>query len=352
MPSAAASRGVPSETGSPSKRTSPASEDWAPDRPLIRVDLPAPLSPTSAVTLPASTLMFTPLSTSTGPKLLRMSRSSMIGTATGRSSPVHRGLPVRQRLLVVAGTGRVDADRVARDRRPPGCPVVLLDALLRAERRDVALADVGDVGVPVVEDLLHVVGGDDDRRLGDERRAVVGLLVHAGLVPVQQLDGEVGRGLRLELERLVDRAGLLAEQDVLQGGGAGVLAADRHRLAVLVEHRDDARGVGVVGRPDGVDVAAERGVGLLEERAGLGAVPGGLGLERRLDPRGGHDSVGAVVDLLGVAVGRVATDLDDLRRRRDLAGGLEAVDDHLAVERTDVEVVEGDVVVRALDRAV
>src|SRR3954451_16758005 len=218
----------------------------------MSVDFPAPLSPTSAVTLPTGTCMFTPLSTSTGPKLLRMSRSSMIGTGTGRSSPGATGscLPAALSCRRWTAGGR---DRVGRDpvhhRGVLSCRCEFVAALLLAERSDLALADVGHLGVPVVEDLLHVVGVDDDGGLGDEGRAVGGLLVDAGLLAVQQLDGEVGGGLGLELERLVDRGGLLAEQDVLQRGGAGVLAADRQLLAVLVQHRDDAGGVSVVGRP-------------------------------------------------------------------------------------------------------
>src|SRR6187402_2782414 len=43
----------------------------------MRVDFPAPLSPTRADTLPGWTAMVTPLRTSTGPKLLRMSSSSI-----------------------------------------------------------------------------------------------------------------------------------------------------------------------------------------------------------------------------------------------------------------------------------
>ena len=39
-------------TGSPSKRTSPESIGWMPATHLISVDLPAPLSPTSAMTSP------------------------------------------------------------------------------------------------------------------------------------------------------------------------------------------------------------------------------------------------------------------------------------------------------------
>src|SRR6478609_2043770 len=77
MPRPDASCGDASVTGTSSNRTSPESYCCAPESPLISVDLPAPLSPTSALTMPAWILRFTPLSTSTGPKLLRTSRNSM-----------------------------------------------------------------------------------------------------------------------------------------------------------------------------------------------------------------------------------------------------------------------------------
>ncbi len=48
---------------------------------LISVDLPAPLSPTSAITSPARTSKSTSVSASTEPKLLRMPRASSIGVA-------------------------------------------------------------------------------------------------------------------------------------------------------------------------------------------------------------------------------------------------------------------------------
>jgi hypothetical protein len=51
-PSRAASRGVWRLTSTPSKSTVPASYGCTPARPLMSVDLPAPLSPTRAVTLP------------------------------------------------------------------------------------------------------------------------------------------------------------------------------------------------------------------------------------------------------------------------------------------------------------
>src|SRR3954451_5231994 len=51
--------------------------------PLIRVDLPAPLSPTRAVTCPAQASRFTPLSTCTAPKLFWIPRQLSGGLVLG-----------------------------------------------------------------------------------------------------------------------------------------------------------------------------------------------------------------------------------------------------------------------------
>ena len=58
------------------------------------------------------------------------------------------------------------------------------------------------------------------------------------------------------------------------------------------------------------------------------------------------------MELLRVAVCRIAADVDDLGRRRILALSLQAIDDHLTLELTDMEVVERDVVIGTLDRPV
>src|SRR3954454_12843950 len=171
MPSAEASCGELSEAGSPSNSTSPESYDWTPASPLISVDLPAPLSPTSALTLPGWTCMFTPLSTSTGPKLLRMSRSSM--------RAVMGGSPPRSRAVRWA--------RAARAHLTTSRALWLVDVVLLAGGLGVAGADVADLGVAVVEHLLHVLGGHDGRRLGDEGRPVRGLLADARLLALQHL---------------------------------------------------------------------------------------------------------------------------------------------------------------------
>src|SRR6478672_10894276 len=88
MPRALASLGPCTVTGRPSKRYSPESNAWMPATPLIRVLLPAPLSPTRAVTWPARTSRSTPRSTWTAPKLFSMPRRLRIGCSrsTGAGS--------------------------------------------------------------------------------------------------------------------------------------------------------------------------------------------------------------------------------------------------------------------------
>src|SRR3954463_2062797 len=54
---------------------------------LIRVDLPAPLSPTTARTSPAWRSRSTPRSASTGPKLLRRSETCRTGVTTFLPAP-------------------------------------------------------------------------------------------------------------------------------------------------------------------------------------------------------------------------------------------------------------------------
>jgi hypothetical protein len=70
MPSPDASVGPWITTGLSSNTISPLSIGWIPATHLTSVDLPAPLSPTSAVTSPARTDRSTSCSTWTAPKLL------------------------------------------------------------------------------------------------------------------------------------------------------------------------------------------------------------------------------------------------------------------------------------------
>ena len=94
------------------------------------------------------------------------------------------------------------------------------------------------------------------------------------------------------------------------------------------------------------------GQGLLEVGRGLVAVPDSRRLSGRLDSGCLHDVDGAVVEHGCVSVGGVTAHVDDDGGGRVLAGSGEAVEDRLALELADLEVVERHVVVRAFDRAV
>src|SRR5690606_17754145 len=317
----------------------------------MRVDLPAPLSPTSAVTLPAYALRLTPFSTLTGPKLFTMPESSMRGASIGPPPFWDDAVPC---VMFPLGGSVVGKGPRAVDAIPARGPSsqVLLDAVLLAGGSDVTGAQLRCAGVAVVDHRLHLFRSHEHRSDRDVRGAVVERLVGRRLLTVQQLDGEVGCGLGLELERLVDRSGLLAQQHVLQARDRGVLTRDRNGEAVLVEDRDDTGGVRVVGRPDRVDLATERGQRLLEVGGRLLGVPDARRLGGRLDARGLHDRYGTVVEHLRVAIRGVAAHVHDDSGRRVLAGSLEAVDDRLALELADLHVVERHVVVSAGDRAV
>ncbi|KQR97098.1 hypothetical protein ASG00_12500 [Microbacterium sp. Leaf351] len=70
IPRPSASRGDENSTGSPSSVTEPELGLWTPDRILISVDLPAPLSPRTHVTVPGSTRRLMSRSAITLPKVL------------------------------------------------------------------------------------------------------------------------------------------------------------------------------------------------------------------------------------------------------------------------------------------
>ena len=75
MPSAWASAGLRSSTGSPSTAMSPASGRYRPVMILISVDLPAPFSPTRAWISPGRRSSETPRSAWVEPKLFETSRT-------------------------------------------------------------------------------------------------------------------------------------------------------------------------------------------------------------------------------------------------------------------------------------
>src|SRR6478736_4775618 len=79
MPSSFAAAGSAMCAGRPWNRTSPASNGKMPATHLMSVDLPAPLSPTSAVTSPGSATRSTPRRACTAPKFLWPPRTSRGG---------------------------------------------------------------------------------------------------------------------------------------------------------------------------------------------------------------------------------------------------------------------------------
>src|SRR4051794_34590841 len=79
MPRPLACRGPWTWTSLPSQSIVPPSKGWMPAIDLISVLLPAPLSPTSAVTFPGYASKSTPRSTCTAPKLLSTLRRDSNG---------------------------------------------------------------------------------------------------------------------------------------------------------------------------------------------------------------------------------------------------------------------------------
>src|SRR6478752_3266336 len=150
---------------------------------LISVDLPAPLSPTRAMTSPDATWKSTSYNAWTAPKAFETPCSSRTGVSLTPSPPPPQ-----------------DASRGAtapRERHSSS------DACRAAGSRDLTGADLllgGEVDLADV--VLHVVLGDGHR--GEQHRRDV-------LLPVVDLGGRRGRGLALEQgdRELGRRVGLL-----------------------------------------------------------------------------------------------------------------------------------------------
>src|SRR5258708_6882582 len=228
-----------------------------PEMILISVDLPAPLSPTSATTSPANTLNCTPSSAWTAPNRLLIPWSSSSGVRPPALDGSRYG-------VAIAVGGLLDVPVTCR----------LLDRCRLADGL-VALADLGH-RVRTVELVLDDgVGdrlggatagrGDRDRGQQDGRHvdgAVVDLAIGRRLLALEQRARQLGGLLGLGLDRLVHGHVLLAAQDPLDRGDLGVLAGDRPGLGIDPGglHRGDraARGA-VVGAVRAVEpVLADR----------------------------------------------------------------------------------------------
>src|SRR3954449_118072 len=263
MPRRTASVGPLIFTGCPSKTILPESGVLIPAIVLTSVDLPAPLSPTSATTSPERISKSTSWRACTGPKLLLTPWSA----STGVSVLIH--------LLLRSSGGR---------RRPVAPPAdrLLLDAGRLAGVRVLRGADL--LGRPelILDDrVLDVVLRHGHRRQDHRRHvllAVVGLGVHharRGLLALQQVDRQLPGLLGLGLDRLVDGHVLRAREDPLDARQLGVLAGGRARFRVdsVALHRGDGRAgervVGVIHAHE--PVLAERRDRLLGLTLGVGA---------------------------------------------------------------------------------
>src|SRR5215203_5205790 len=324
MPRRAASFGPWICTGWPSKRISPLSNGWIPAMHLISVDLPAPLSPTSAMTSPLDTWKSTSNSAWTAPNLFETPCSSRTGVSVTISAPPRprriRGRPGR------------DAPRHS-----------LLKADVLALGGDLAGADLLHLGeVDLAGVLLDVVLGHGDR-VEQDRRNVLGLVVdlvrHALRgIALGERDRQLGGGIGLLLDRLVDGHALIAVDDVLDSLQRRVLAGHGNlRELALLERRDRRVGEAVVGREHAVDLVAVLLQDLLEDRQRLLVVPVGHGLVVELLPVTGVElrvdhRVVAVLEQRRVVVRGRAVE------HRDLGALLvaDAVDEPLALELADL----------------
>src|SRR6201991_2730800 len=115
---------------------------------LTKVVLPAPLSPTNAVTSPGWIARSTSCRTCTGPKVLFTALSSKIGLVTASSLSIPPCPPVRR-------LGHPEID--------PGRPVRSLDAELVASGLGVRHTDLGCLHPAGIHHMLDVLLGDQDR---------------------------------------------------------------------------------------------------------------------------------------------------------------------------------------------
>src|SRR5699024_15632 len=231
-PAFCASLGEENLCRAPLMTRSPSSAAWTPAMTLIRVDLPAPLSPTRPTTSPRPTVRWMSVRAWTAPNRLLMPRSSSTGSLS----------PPGARDAAGAGSGVSDvicsySSRSFRPerRRPDG-----------RRRRGRSLHSC------VVAELLHTAGADDfglDLVADDVLSDGLGLdevgrsvLVGGSAVDVLsggQRDSGVGGEFGLRRDRLVDGRVLIPLEDVLQAVDLGVLTGDDGVDLGLVHSGDD-----------------------------------------------------------------------------------------------------------------
>src|SRR3954454_14403598 len=258
MPSFAASFGEWMLTAFPWKMTWPLSAECVPAMHFTRVDLPAPLSPTSAITSPGRTSKSTSVSAWTEPNDLVRSRIwrsgwlSLIGSKMRWRRPTGRLHRCCYELLAVLPIG-TDAH------------VAPLQELVREEARVVVLRD------------------PDDRQSQGRLRmlAVRPGSVRLRLLAFEERDRSLCGGVRLVGHVLIDRAGLPAGDDVLDTLDARLLTGERERLEPLrLQVRDDRAGDVVGRRQHALDVVVRLHQHLVEDGRRVVRVPVGHELLR------------------------------------------------------------------------
>src|SRR5437762_1116435 len=237
----------------------------------MSVDLPAPLSPTSAITSPSRTSKSTSCKASTEPKCFETPRSSRVGA-------------------VVVFTGGLYHGRGARNGAPRP------DKVLLAVLRVLPDADLAPLQELVLEEELVIRLRDPHRSQQDRRRAA-DLMAHAfellgngrqsDLLVFDDRNGDCGCGGRFPPDRLVHGSGLPAGEDELDAGGRRVLAGQRNLLEMVrLQRGDHGAGETVIRREHAVDLVGVAGEHLIEDRPSLDRVPvrplvaGGRQLER------------------------------------------------------------------------
>src|SRR6266487_4831158 len=297
---------------------------------LIKVDLPAPLSPTSAMTSPSRTSKSTSASACTDPNDFEMPRSWRIGVSlTGVGFPTTKpvGTPARA--------------------PPPVSPVWLL-----AELRELADAHVALLQELVLEEPRVVGLRDRDDRNLDGRLLLAAVLAEpvdpGHLLVLQQRDGRLSSCVGLEGHVFVDGHRLPARDDVLYALHSRVLSRQRDRLELLrLQRGNHSAGDAVVRRDGAVDLVARLEQHLLEDGLRVRRQPErhellrALGQLAALEERIQNGIVSALEPEC-VLIRRAAPELGDDGLRLPLQG----VDDALGLGRAYGLPVEGDVHLR------